>query len=243
MITTNWRWTFRELQETWASMSGPSVAEVSTWHDAMLALQAREQELRANGKWLSGPSDLLSIAGVANDERMHSRIVAWLLSPTGRHALGGSLLEAIFAAGWATPPIASIGSAVVLLEQVQGPRIADIVVIVGSTTLVIENKVWAPESELQTEDTYQLWSEEGRDIRFLLLSREGYPPRQTTSPEAENAWRTLSYRSLLGWLEGRINAEPTLASANLQQYIATLRRIAVASAPFVVGVPGGSIRD
>jgi hypothetical protein len=89
----------------------------------------------------------MSVLGATDDELSHSRVLAWLLQPTGRHGLGASVLERILRAGWPDLPIPDLGMAVVRREvprdDLLGATRADVVVTMGATVLVIENKVWA----------------------------------------------------------------------------------------------------
>ena len=140
----------------------------------------------------------MSVLGATDDELSHSRVLAWLLQPTSRHGLGTSVLERILRAGWPDLAIPDLGMAVIRREvpreDALGATRADVVVTVGATVLVIENKVWAPESEAQCEAQYRHWRSEADDVRFLLLSRDGHLPSSAISPEARQAWRAMSYR-------------------------------------------------
>ena len=108
--------------------------------------------------WISGYADLLHIARVADGELVHSNVVGWLLTPTAKHGLGDSLLRAIITAGWPGSPV-DAARALVAREVEREYRIADIVVTMGTTRLVIENKVWSDESDGQCEDLFELWAD------------------------------------------------------------------------------------
>jgi hypothetical protein len=81
-------------------------------------------------------------------------------------------------------------------EESRGGTRADIVVRFGVTTLIIENKVYSPESDRQCEGLYGTWQDAGPDVRYLLLSLNGQPPRTTHSQAAADAWRSISYAAL-----------------------------------------------
>jgi len=106
---------------------------------------------REQNEWVSGPEDLLHIARAADDELLHSNVVAWLLIADGRHRLGDRLLRDLLAEGW-PGPVPDTLHALVEREVVRGPRRADIIVTMGPVTLAIENKMWSDESEMQCQD-------------------------------------------------------------------------------------------
>lgn len=217
------------------------VPEIDQWESQMAAMREQQASLKRSGLWVSGPSDLLSIGDVAGRELTHSAVVAWLLSPTGRHGLGSRLLEDILRAGWPDDPIPDIGVVVIEREVVRDSRRADIVVTAGPLTLIVENKIWSAERDRQCDDLYRLWVSEP-DARFLLLSPRGDPPRQTRSREAAKAWRSLSYPALADWLERSLPSPPvTAAQDSAAQYLQTLRQIVSTRAAFAVGIGGGYI--
>jgi hypothetical protein len=178
------------------------------------------------GEWVHGPSDLMHILGVQYDELRHSRVVGWLLDPSARHRLGDRILARILEAGWPTDPRPPTSLAVVSFEVALHRTRADIVVRMGPTVLVIENKVLAPERPRQCEDLFREWHiyDAASDLRFLLLSLDGHAPHTTTSSEAAEAWRSMSYAALWGLLdEVPLNADTLRLEQNsLQQYSATL---------------------
>jgi hypothetical protein len=173
----------------------------------------------------------MSVLGLTGDELSHSRVLAWLLQPTGRHGLGSMLLERILRVGWPELPLPDLGLAVVRREvpreDATGGTRADVVVLVGGCILIIENKVWAAESVLQCEAQFRHWRSEADDVRFLLLSRDGHLPSSVTSPEAREAWRAMSYRQLAGLIDERTSAShhADTAAMAVQQYRAALERL------------------
>jgi hypothetical protein len=259
-----WRASFADLDQEWWSIVGTphSQVPVGDWGLVFDELNSEERRLRADGQWVSGHSDLMHIGRVAGDELTHSNIVAWLLKPTGRHGFGDRLLAALMAYGWPDKQEPETDGAVVDREvsrrnRITGAvRIADVVVHMGPTTLVIENKVGSKESAWQCEDLYQIWFEPGADVRFLLLTPKGEVPKETKTQAAADAWRKLSYPSLAGWLNEKLNersneilptsprslAQRTLARMTVEQYVATIRESYGLSA-FSVGVGGGSVSE
>ena len=241
-----WHQRASDLAVRWRAIvpSRSHPTDVARWRASFETLSATEELLRASGQWVSGPIDLLHIARVANGELVHSNVVAWLLDPTARHRLGASLLSAILDAGWPTVPYHGAARARVEREVTRSHRIADIVATFGTTTLVIENKVWSDESELQCEDLYQLWNDGVSDVRFLLLTLDGHPPTQTRSREAAEAWRSVSYASLATWLESRTrNSLADGAEMAARQYALSLRKLVPERRDFAVSIGKGFVDE
>lgn len=155
------------------------------------------EDLRHRDPKATRRTDLLSIADCARTEVIHSAIVAWLLEPTASHGLGSAVVGAILAAGW-DEPAEGADTAAVDREAGRFKTRVDIKVDLGSKTLIIENKVDAPEQPTQCEDFYREWGTSGR---YLLLSPTGRLPHSVQSPAARAAWRSLSYGSLARLLE------------------------------------------
>ena len=96
-----WDASFRALASEWAGLQhARETIDIEAWDRSMATLRAEHQRLVDEGLWVSGPSDLMTIVGRHRDELAHSNVIAWLLTPTGRHGLGTRLLKALFQAGW-----------------------------------------------------------------------------------------------------------------------------------------------
>ena len=59
-------------------------------------------------------------------------------------------------------------------------------------TLIIENKVDAPEQPDQCDDLYENYKDEIEPL-FLFLTPDGRPPFTATTPAAQRAFKTLSW--------------------------------------------------
>jgi hypothetical protein len=171
----------------------------------------------------------MSILGIQGDELSHSDIVAWLLSPARRHGFGDRVLRGLLFQLWPDEPHPE-GPVVVERERVDpvgiGTR-ADLLVWVGETLIVIENKVFAPESAAQCERLYESWIDQAGDVRFVLLSRTGGPPVSVLTDDVRAAWRTISHGQIADIVEEVMAEKPPhdeLAASTIKQYLATLRR-------------------
>lgn len=237
----NWREQIGAMAAGWASLAPTDEGPPSeAWPERFDGVRAAYMRLIEEGRWTSGPRDLMSVLGATDDELSHSRVLAWLLQPTGRHGLGSSLLERILKAGWPDLPIPDLGTAIVRREVTRSDDLAttraDVVVMVGATVMVIENKVWALESQEQCEAQYRHWLPEADDVRFLFLSRDGYLPRSAVSPDARAAWRAMSYRQLAGLLDeldDRLDSTDSAAMA-VRQYRVALERLVGPAMSFTI---------
>lgn len=192
------------------------------------------EELIDTGRWSSGPADMLSVLGRQRDELTHSRLIGWLLIPTGRHGLGRAFLRAFLDAVWPGEAFMASGPVTVEIEttasaldedgQFRGAR-ADIVVRGNDVTVVIENKLDAGEQPDQCERLYWSWAADPGDTRWLFLTPTGRPPVTATSTAARAAWRTMSYAQLHTALNVALDqSQPTAAAGRpaVLQYLATL---------------------
>jgi len=204
--------------------------------DERFAVLKREADaIIAAGLWTSGPSDLLSILGRQRDELSHSRLIAWLLTPTGRHGLGRRFLRAFLDEVWPGERLAESGTVTLELEVtrtgldelgVMHEARADIVLRAEDVAIVIENKVDAGEQVNQCERLYWAWAEDPIETRWLLLSPTGRSPVTATTPQAAAAWRAASYGQLARALNAALGVEVSPKSAegyaSAVQYLRTL---------------------
>lgn len=237
----DWQEQIGTLAASWSALAPSDEALPSeAWPEQFDGVRTAYVRLLQEGRWTSGPRDLMSVLEDTDLELSHSRVLAWLLQPTGRHGLGSSLLERILRAGWPDLPVPDLGTAIVRREVTRADELAttraDVVVMVGATVLVIENKVWAAESEAQCETQYRHWLPEADDVRFLFLSRDGYLPLSASSPEARAAWRAMSYRQLAGLLdELDASLDPTDSAAMaVRQYRVALERLVGPATTFTI---------
>jgi hypothetical protein len=223
---------FTQLSAEWRS----TVKLLTPAEPRFAAMKAEASEMKTAGHWVSGPDDLLSILGRHRDELFHSRILAWLLKPTGRHGLGDRFLRAFLASAWPGESLADGGAVQVEIErsnagvsaatdEVLGAR-ADLVLRLESVVIVIENKLDAGEQEAQCERLYWSWAGEPTDVRWLFLTPNGRPPVTATSDAARAAWRVLSYaevrRALATVLGASADSPFETGRSSALQYLATL---------------------
>lgn len=170
------------------------------WRKSMAQMIKRQDGLAAEGKWVSGPADMLGIAQVARDEMVHTRMLAWLLNPRGKHRLGDTVLRRLV--GHAAAPRDAPNPPVVRSVHVShwcNNREADIVVFGRDFTLVIEVKVDAGEQKEQCNDLYKNYGSEPGPL-FLFLTPGGWPPHTATGA-AQGAFKTVSWTQVRKMIE------------------------------------------
>ncbi|MDE0207376.1 MAG: PD-(D/E)XK nuclease family protein, partial [Candidatus Tectomicrobia bacterium] len=206
---TQWDNRIREMVKDWESIRRrTTAATLARWEHHFAGMNAEYQGLLSRGLWVSGPADFLSIINRQQDERTHSRVLAWLLTPTGRHGLRNLVLMSLLryydakhgsvqALSDQSTALAADCSYRVECSYWREGREADIVVLGNDFTLIIEMKVNAGEPAGQCDDLYANFKDEP-GARFLFLTRDGSKPRTATAEETIRAFETIS------WLDIRL---------------------------------------
>ena len=187
-----WQGQFRAMEREWGEISLRRTRVLMTaWRGAMSEMRRQHDRLVSDGLWVTGPSDFLAIIDQARIENTHSRMLRWLLKPTGRHGLGSGLVRRLMERCTGQPTPASLAVREVAFSQWRNDREADLVVWGEDFTLVIENKVDATEQPSQCDDLYANFKNE-KAPQFVFLTPDGRKPRTATTPGALRAFRTLS---------------------------------------------------
>ena len=230
--TRRWTERFQAMEQEWREIHQRNMRDVITaWEQAMMEMSREYQDLVSRGKWVSGPSDFFSIIERAEDERTHSRMLAWLLTPTGRHGLRYLFLKGLLGHydskhGNAYPPqVRPIVRTVDRFSRGQDNREADVVVWGEDFTLVIEMKVNAGEPDGQCDDLYERFKAEPCS-RFLFLTRKGDEPETATTPDAKQAFETIPWSQVRCMIEAALNdpvSRQGSAVAIVKNYVLTLK--------------------
>ncbi len=224
---------FHDVSAAWRAITNPSGEPDEP---RFRTVKREELSIADAGNWMSGPADLLTILGRQRDELFHSRLLAWLLTPTGRHGLGRRFLRALFAEIWPNEPVAEFGAVAVELETTQSgvsgatgdilEARADVVLRTDLVVVVIENKVDAGEQPAQCERLYWAWAQEPVETRWVFLSATGRAPGSVESAEARAAWRPAKYAQVRHALELALgeteDGHADAGRAAARQYLATL---------------------
>lgn len=227
---------FDEVRAEWLAITRPEPPDPGRF---ALVKQEADAIIDA-GHWVSGPADLLSVLGRQRDELAHSRVIAWLLTPTGRHGLGRQFLRAVLDHVWPGEGLLQSDLVTVVTESTrsaadEGADLrearADIVVIGREATIVIENKVDAGEGFEQCERLYWSWADRPTETRWLFLSPNGRQPMTLSTRQARAAWRSLSYGDLGRLLDKTLavagGAADAAGRSTAHQYLASIARVAV----------------
>ncbi len=199
---------------------------IVSWEQAIGQIEEEYNLLRKQGKWLSGPPDLLGVIGASGKELVHSAVIAWLLDPAGSHGFGAAFLDRVLARCF---PCESFGQSYAAVPQCEvecEAGRADIVVWGGQEfTLLIENKVYSWERPKQCDDYFEAFGD-SLAPHFIFLTPDGRSPATATGP-ARDAFRCLSYRDIRTDLAS-VLAETASSSAigrvAAEQYLLTLTR-------------------
>ena len=223
-----WEAQFRAMECEWGEISmRRTQVVIATWRGAMSEMRRQHDRLVSDGLWVTGPSDFLAIVDQARAENTHSRVLQWLLKPTGRHELGCGLVRRLLEHCTGEPVPASLIVREVAFSQWRNDREADLVVWGEDFTLVIENKVDATEQPCQCDDLYANFKNE-KAPRFLFLTPDGRKPRTAITPGALGAFKTLSWPEVRTMIETALH-ESRPASADsvgvdvVRNYLRTLR--------------------
>ncbi|MBI5514671.1 MAG: PD-(D/E)XK nuclease family protein [Deltaproteobacteria bacterium] len=155
---------------------------------------------------LTPPFDPLGLLGVASQEVVYTRFVAWLLDPGPHppgqdHGLGERVVQLLARAVFEDAPTVGVGSVALWRERPAGDgvrataRAPDLRCAFTDTLgrehlLVFEHKVLAPEGDGQVRD-YLLWARaEHPEARraALYLTPDGRSPRETPAGERVLSW-------------------------------------------------------
>ena len=223
-----WEAQFRAMEREWGEISARwTRVRMAAWRGAMSEMRRQHGRLVSDGLWVAGPSDFLAIIDQTRAENTHSRILRWLLKPTGRHGLGCGLVRHLVEHCTGEPAPASLAVREVAFSQWRNDREADLVVWGEDFTLVIENKVDATEQPRQCDDLYANFKNE-KAPQFLFLTPDGRKPGTATTPGALRAFRILSWPAVRTMIETALNeSRPASADAGavdvVRNYLRTLQ--------------------
>lgn len=198
---------------------------IAHWSEDVEDLAALEDALRSQGRWISGPADLMSVLEIERDEVKHCRVLAWLLDPNGAHALGDRFLRRFLrdlsdrgALGLVHDDLGGVSvskeESRELPETGQFTR-ADVVVRSSSWTVVVEAKVLAGEQPQQGARLELLWRDE--NPVFVFLTKTGKIIRSGSS-----RWITYTWRDVARGLRTTLDDDAVEGSLAVRSYLETL---------------------
>ena len=184
----------------------------------------------ANEQWSKQPKEkedhfnVFRLCGIDHYENSHSRILAELLNPKGSHELGNIFLQEFLKIlnnhSQSEDEYASFKN----IDEVRREYSTedgrfDILLTDNNNnnTIIIENKINAPEGEQQLE-RYASWNKKGGKTLLLFLTLDG---REAQSTDDHSSYLPISYKgTILEWLkqcEESCQEKPFLHTA-IQQY-------------------------
>lgn len=202
------------MRTEWQTILGEE-DPVPAWECEVARMRAELHDLRANGLWRSGKRTLLGAIGVHHDEVIMCRGLSWLLTPDGWHGLGSRVLDGLV--GYLGVERAGAAHATVVVEESRDDTRADIIVRFGSTTILIEAKVWALEQPRQCDRLAHHWAEESPTLVFL--TRNGGGP--VTAVESKEAWHALAWSDVATLVQTAIERSPE-CEPGVHEYLRTL---------------------
>ena len=224
----SWEAHIRAMEREWGEISVRQTrALLAGWREAMSEMRGQQDRLVSDGLWVTGPSDFLDIIGLARHENTHSRMLEWLLKPTARHGLGCHLVRRLVERCTGDPVPGPVTVRRVAFSYWRNDREADLVVWGQNFTLVIENKVDAPEQPNQCDDLYQNFKNENAPL-FLFLTPDGRKPHTAATPDAQRAFQALSWPEVRAMLERALDeSRPATGVADavdvVRNYLRTLK--------------------
>ena len=224
----SWEAQFRAMEWKWGEISmRRTKALLADWRGAVSEMRRQHDRLVFDGLWVTGPSDFLDIVGLARHENTHSRMLKWLLNPTGRHGLGCALVKRLLKHCNMNAGPASLAVREVKFSQWRNDREADLVVWGEDFTLVIENKIDAEEQPDQCDDLFTNFKNENAPL-FLFLTPDDRKPQTATTPGAQRSFRTLSWSRLREMIEMEMNKSRPASGATVsvdvvENYLRTLK--------------------
>ena len=216
------------MERDWAGvLRRRQEALLADWRRAISDMQSQHDRLVASGRWVTGPSDFMAIINRSRHENTHSRVLKWLLTPTARHGLGCSLAERLVEHCTGTLRRKPLAVKEVAFSVWRHGREADLVVWGDSFTLIIENKVDAGEQPRHADDLYENFKDETAPL-FLFLTPDGREPLTATDPDAQRAFRCISWPSVLTMIQDALAESPSpprsaTAVSVVENYLRTLK--------------------
>ena len=189
--------------------------------------------------------NVFSVLGLQTSEvRLHSALIAELLSPDGGHGLGDKFIKAfldVLNKHYEEPFCFDTESAKVIVEHnigsisenyESGGRIDLFIQDKNSQTIIIENKIYAGDQYRQMFRYYEYAKEELKlkddQVKLLYLTLDRDDPSDDSLGNSNVKYTSISYRDeILDWLNRgiEISALFPIVRETIRQYITTLNNI------------------
>lgn len=212
---------FARVRSDWQQIT-PDPDPLPFWETELARMRADVAQLRADGMWRSGRRSLLGALEVHHSEVLMCRGLGWLLNPDGWHGLGTRFLDGLLAKLDVQTSVSA--SATLAIEEPRHDTRADLVIRSGTTTVLIEAKIWAWEQPNQCDRLARHWRSE--TPKLVFLTRDGRCP--TTAVESKGLWLTLAWSDIAEVLDQVVNPGgvielPDGLDPGVSEYLRTLK--------------------
>lgn len=223
---------FDELDAEWTTLLAIRARRsVASWTADFDEMRKQQLALLERGRWRRGPDEFLEIIGRSRAELVHSAMVGWLLDPLGHHGLGPRLLHRLLArTQWEPGELSDViveleVSRAYVLPGLAGECRVDVLVRSSQLTLVIENKIDAPESHRQCEAMFEAFEDEPGAV-FVFLTPTG-TRAESAGGLAAGKWQSVSYKTFAADLRTSLDEGDPHARARhvATDYLRTLGRL------------------
>ena len=169
--------------------------------------------------------NIFDIAAISTDERVVCRVLYELLSPNGRHGLGGAYLD-LFLRNCLNLEFnhEEITNASVNREFFAAGRFIDLTIAVGNSFIPIEVKVYARDQQCQCFDYYQFAKASDGKAQVVYLTLYGDSPRDdsaggfTKQDEGYSEIKLMSFsQDIVRWLEKCLALPDTIRKAPIRE--------------------------
>lgn len=181
--------TLQALDELWTGVQQMiATRPLAEWTQDSELLAHTQARLVANGEWVSGPSSIMSVLGIARAEVLDCRVLRWVFDPLARHGLGASMLRRLSAA--VGVEFGDPNSVTVEAEVSRQNSRADLGIAGPDGEVVVEAKIDAVEQPDQAARLESDWP----DAAALVFLTPGCARLPTTATTAGTSrWQHLSW--------------------------------------------------
>lgn len=211
----------------------PDCGKIKSLLDKTKPIVAENKRIREEREASGDFFNVFSILGMEHYEvSTHSAFLAELLNPNGSHGKKGAFLKMFVEA---MPPhdtdkaTLNADDAKVCTEMSTAEGRIDIIIeFHGSYAIIIENKIYAGDQELQLE-RYRNYAEKAyRGFTLLYLTLDGHEPSECSTGEKQDNpyWTCISYRdNIKKWLQKCAEISGENIKVTIRQYIALIDKL------------------
>lgn len=193
----------------------------------LISLNQKREEERKRGELFN----IFSICRIgADEERLHSNLIAELLRPNGSHGMGNAFAKLFLEHLSLEELDFNLDSYKVDTESVIDDGRVDVLLRDSSgRCIVIENKIYAGDQPAQLERYHRHFSKSGHVFKLLYLTLDGREPsNESKGTLKEDDYICLSYmEDVKRWIEGCLKEsyDKPLVRETLKQYLTIIQKL------------------